>query len=774
MYPTSEKYKQMVYSRDYARHFIPEIVLKVIDIAARDKCSYAANTAAFFSNLSQLIDDVQVGSFNYGTLEDFQFLLDGTKRVMPSKDLGAGQFGFCSELMSGEDGSFYEEPELVCTYTSSITSVGRTLVFDSNYDAVPRDFDIVYISQGLPIKTVEVRNNASYIYTSAEGADGYDKMILRIYAMSRPYRRIHTVEDIPGIYFAYGPDEVVSMNVNMAVDIFMKELITGEVDFEIENAKKTLDILNPEGFEQYLRRRQPVEINLIMVFPDNSKESIPIGKLLLTDWKSNKGSMTASFTARDNTDKLAQSKYIKGMIPAAPVSLKEYAETVLVDAGVEEYEIDTEFMNIYTTAPLPIGSHKELLRLIAQAGQGVVLPTVTGGVHLKYASPLLPATNNFKNAAFESGLDDWQQTGCTLDTTLLLFGKQSVKMSSNSTLQQLVTLGAGHKLYLRMYVYITAPLTSGTAILTVNDAPVTADLVQANIQPNTWTLVSAIVDSAADNTVLFTNKAADINVDCLMLLDLTVTYGVGGEPDKKWCDQNIRFFSTTLSIPRVKGPTPVDTLDYSVLLDSPEIATSEACKSVEVGIYSYVKEAETTNIYDGQRYIAGTDEFTIEFNSPAEECKIEVRSLGEDGEPTSTNTAVLVSSSIYAQAAKLKVTASGNVQILVTGKAVSVESTSYTIDDIMDVNLVPDAKEQVIDNKLITNKTLAEDVAGYAAYWYSRRYNYDFDWRQNPAVQTLDVLTVYDDFNRNNGVLITEQNLDYIDGVLGGSSKGVY
>ena len=74
----------------------------------------------------------------------------------------------------------------------------------------------------------------------------------------------------------------------------------------------------------------------------------------------------------------------------------------------------------------------------------------------------------------------------------------------------------------------------------------------------------------------------------------------------------------------------------------------------------------------------------------------------------------------------------------------------------------------------MTNKTVAEDVAGYAAYWYNRRYEYNFDWRQNPAIQVLDTVTVYDDFNRNNGVTITEQNLDYTDGVLGGSSKGVY
>lgn len=774
MYSTSEKYKEMVYSREYARHFLPEIILKVIDTAARGKCSYAASSTAFCNNFEQLTDDNQNGTFNFGTLEDFQFLLDGTKRLMASKDLSGEQLGFCSEVMSNAAGNFDTPVELVCTYTTSVTTVGRTLVFDKNYDAVPKDFDLIYSSQGSVVKTVEVRGNAAPMVTNAEGVESYDKLTIKIYSMSRPYRRIHMPEDIPGIYFVYGREEVVSMNVNFSIDLFMRDIITGEVDFQIENSKKTLDILNPEGFEQYLRRRQPVEINLVMVFPDNSTETVPIGNLLLTDWKSQKGALTAQFTARDATDKLTQAEYVKGTIPATPATLREYAEAVFKDAGITDYTIDVQFNNIYTSAPLPIGTHKELLRLIAQAGQGIVLPTVGGGVHLKYVSPLLPATNVVKNAAFESDFTDWQQTSCTLDTSQVFYGKQSAKVAKGGTLQQTIPLTAGHKVYCRTYVWLAERLTSGTALFKLNGVAVTADLVSANIQPETWTMISNVLDATASNVMLFDNDAAAINVDGFMLIDLTATYGAGNEPDKKWCDQNIRFFSTTLTIPRVKGPTPVDTLDYSILIDAPEIAVSEACRSVETNIYSYVAEAEESNVYDGQRYIAGTEEFTIKFSKPAKECTLEVKSLDDSGIPTETNTATVVSSTIYAQAAVLKVTASSNVQIIVKGKAVNVESSTYKIDNVADVNLVPDAKEQTIDNRLVTNKTVAEDVAGYAAYWYNRRYEYNFDWRQNPAVQVLDTVTVYDDFNRNNGVTITEQNLDYTDGVLGGSSKGVY
>ena len=61
MIETSEKYKEFVYSQVYARHFLPEIVLKVIDAAAREGSHYEAADQAFMSNLSQLKDENQTG-----------------------------------------------------------------------------------------------------------------------------------------------------------------------------------------------------------------------------------------------------------------------------------------------------------------------------------------------------------------------------------------------------------------------------------------------------------------------------------------------------------------------------------------------------------------------------------------------------------------------------------------------------------------------------------------------------------------------------------------
>ena len=122
----------------------------------------------------------------------------------------------------------------------------------------------------------------------------------------------------------------------------------------------------------------------------------------------------------------------------------------------------------------------------------------------------------------------------------------------------------------------------------------------------------------------------------------------------------------------------------------------------------------------------------------------------------------------------LKVRATGNVQIIVTGKKVTQSTSTYRVDADIEPSLVADAIAKSIDNELITYRAIAENVTSFATYWYGRRYRYDFDWRQNPAVELLDTITVHDDFDRNNGVYITDRELEYNNGVLSGNSKGVY
>lgn len=777
MQPISQAYKDLVYSRDYARQFIMRVLIKLIDVNARTSGVYSSASSSFITDFTQLTNEVEKAA-PYGTLEDNMLNLGGTKTLMPDNTTDMGERGYLSEVMSDAAGNFTEPLDaLIRSYPIQISTVGRTLLFDSNVDSVIKDFDIIYYRTGTEIARSMVRNNMAYTYSDMLGVQQYDKVIIRVYSTTIGYRRVRIVEDIPGVYLNYNDSNIVSLSFTQAIDIFSTELVSGEMDLNIENASKSLDILNPDGLEKFLQRKQVAEVSADMVFPDLTVETVPVCKLFLNDWKSDKGALGISFTFRDALDIVAQDEYIKGTLPATLVNMYDLAEQVLLDAGITDYIIDAALKTIYTTACLPIASHKELIRMIAQASQSVVLPTVSGGIHIKYFSPLIVAYNTITNPCFDTDLTGWTVSLATLDTSAIYTGKQSTKLAVSGLISQTCILMTGHKYLIRSYAYVTTTPSSGIAGIYVNDNLVSVNMVDANLTDGVWTEISAVIDgNGAESSTLTIRNESDvvINIDAMMLVDLTVVYTAGKEPDKDWCAQNIRFFINSASIPRIEDPAAVDTLTYGILFDAPEIKKQSSIKSVETSIYSYTVDTETTEVYKGTRRILGTVTFNVKFTDIAKDCTVTVTSLDDSGNPTATNTATIISSTFYAQAAVLKVTANSDVEVVISGKKVSATASTYKIDSTLDPALVDDAKTLTIDNKLVTYTAVAENITDYAVYWYKRKYLYDFDWRQNPAIELLDTVKVYDDFDRNNNVMLTDRTLDYNDGVISGNSKGVY
>lgn len=788
MIDTSNAYKAFVYNKaPYtmdARHFLPEALVKVIDVAARSAGIYSASSSAFMTDFEQLVDEATQNDVKWGTLEDFQFLFSSDALLMASQAEVLSRTphrGWMSEVMSDAEGNFAGSAcQLICAYPEQVSTVGRVLYFDPAYDFVPTDFDLIYSRTGTEIARDEIRGNESYEVSSLVGVTRYDQLTIRFYKTSKPYRRIRLLEDIPGIYLTYSGSDITSMSVTQSVDIFSEELTVGEIELAIQNVTKSLDILNSEGLEKYLQRRQPIEVKLNLVFPDDSVESVLLGYWELAAWKSNKGALEATFTVRDPIDKLTQGEYIKGTLPANTTTMYDLAVEVLEDAGITNYTVDIELMNIYCRACLPIADHKELLRMIAQASQAVVIPTPEGGIHVKYASPLVYGYNCLEDGAFDDTEETpWALVSAEFTEDYIYTGSHSIKFTSTaSSISQSYTGTAGHVYYARFYALPTETLAglSGVAGFYANNTLVTVNIQAANLTPEMWTLVSGYFVADADTlecSLQSTLPAGVVYIDGMMLIDLTLIYGAGNEPAQDWCDTNIRFIVDTMLVPRAVDPAPVDTLDYSILIDAPEIELRDPVKSVETNIYSYETAAETSEVYKGTRVISGTEEFNVKYNSLAKNCTVTVNAVDDNGDVIEDSTVVLLESTFYSRAATFKVRANCNVQIIVTGNKVTASTSTYKVSSDIAPSLLADAVEKVIDNELITYKVVAEDVTSYAVYWYGRRYLYDFDWRQNPAVELLDTVTVHDDFGNNNGVLLTDRDLDY-NGILSGNSKGVF
>lgn len=772
MINTSAAYKEMAYSRDYARHFVPRVLLKIVDVVASG-VDYSGTSPAFMTNFEQLSDGIFIATHFFGTLEDNSFNLGGGTHIFPDDPALFGQQGFVYETLSDEDGKFGSGVEvLTANYATQISTAGRTIYFNNTYDSVLMDFDVVYYRAGVEIARTQIRNNSSYACLAIQGVKRYDRVTIVAYSTTLPYRRIRILEDIPGIHLFYDELGVISIVLTQNVDVLCNELYTGEIDIEVKNDNNALDI-----FADFIKRKQPIDVSIDMIFPDGSREAVQIGSFVLYSSRSNIGALSFSFVARDVLDKLSQAEYIKGALPVTTFTLYELAEEVLQDAGITDYTLDPELLYQTTTACLPIALHKELLRLIAQAGQCVVLPTNTGGIHVKYFSPLLEASNMLSNPCFNSDFTDWTVVGAQLSSGQVFAGKQSAIINGPSSIAQNITLEAGNKYFICCYINPSEPITSGTAGIYLGTTLISANIGEANLVAESWSLFATIyVASASWVTQLGVKNIDTISFACdaLMCINLSDLYGYGNEPDQEWCENNFHFFIESALVPRAVGPVPQDAFDLYVLEDFPEIRTLDAVKAVETAIYTYKPDTVTSEIYNATRDINGTEQFDIKFSYAASNCTVQVISVDAAGVPTAVNTATLVSSDIYAQAATLKVTANSKVQITVTGYRVNTEETVYRLDGSQDSRLIPDALIKQINNKLVTQRRMAEDISAYAVYWYNKSLEYSFNWRQNPAAENLDSVVVYDALERNNTVLLTERDLRYIDGVIEGSSKGIY
>ena len=604
MQPVTNLYKEFVYSTTMARHFLPEAIVRVIDIFAKQNAAYTVSSMMPFSSRAQLLDDVFSYAPRYGTCEYRQNLLDGKTQYISESNTTegsvTGQIGVLSTAMSYSDGTLAEPFVLTCTYSETVSTVGRTIFFNDAEQGYPVDFTLVYYLDATVLKTVQVTGHTGFMYSDLDGVTNYNKIIITFTKMSQKDARVKIIEDVAGVYLQYLDDGVISISYAVTVDIFSKELLTSEADLVVKNTDKLLDALNTVGIEAYLRNRQPIDLNLYMVYPAGNTERIQLGTLYLTGWDTDSKSLSASFTARDALEIAFQDEYYKGMYYETPTSYYDILSDVLQDSGIFDYVIDETLRNIYTYGIVPIANHKEIMRLIAQATQSVVLPTLNGGVKIKY-------------------------------------------------------IGV----------------------------------------PTEWY-------------------------------------------------------------------TSVDMLDYAILYDPPIIKSKTLAKSVTSKIYTYTPAATTSEVYKETRTIAGTETFVVKYTKPAKGCVASV-SVG-----------TLVSAEYYTNAAVLTVTFTGDVVVTITGYAIEKTTADHIINNTIDTNLAVDAEKVEIDNELITTAGVAANVATYAAYWRARSKEYTFDWRENPALELLDPITVHDDFSNDNTTVLVEQRLDYTSGTLEGSSKTIY
>jgi hypothetical protein len=206
-----------------------------------------------------------------------------------------------------------------------------------------------------------------------------------------------------------------------------------------------------------------------------------------------------------------------------------------------------------------------------------------------------------------------------------------------------------------------------------------------------------------------------------------------------------------VQIQQLAGSSSGETIDFDNSFKAPKITLDKIIKQYDVNLYNYTTAAGTTDIYKGTVYINGTSTVWITYDEPAEEADatVNVGSIGAEA--------------YYTNACQLTITSTGDTEITVTGKVITISTTPISVageDNGGTVN---------IDSPIITDSQVATDVATWAKTELQKRQIFECDWRTDPALELTDLVDIENQFTTFTDSRILSQEFKY-NGALKGKT----
>ena len=229
------------------------ILYKDVAPGADEDASVSTQSASEFSDPQKLVTGVTTGPGI--TCELNQWVLNGEHRYISNLDIA-----FWSNDLSGDNCTFENHPMIEIDFDEQYSSVGLTLVFDTETGEYCTSVNIKWY-QGQTLKANKDFTPDATTYFFQQQVESYDRIVITLNATSLPYRRAKINQIIFGIYRYFGMSEMRSASIVNEMSLLGTEL-------PISTMKFTLDSKNNVDFMFQLK--QPVEVrnnnNLLGVY----------------------------------------------------------------------------------------------------------------------------------------------------------------------------------------------------------------------------------------------------------------------------------------------------------------------------------------------------------------------------------------------------------------------------------------------------------------------------------------------------------------------------
>lgn len=725
MQKVSKAYKESMKSSLRERAYIM-ISFGLVNQEAQAKATADNGSYAYYSNKDNIFGE-HIDDTVYATLEEEFTKVDGSMFFLPRATEGGRYYdtGIVSDKLVSE-----VRCEVVISLNTIATDFkGLTINFGENY---PVDFDIV----GSTGQTIEFRGNTKSKWSTEEVLENTTYIKLVFYKMKNPQSRLRIYSIMFGYGLVYYNDSVMSSALDSYVSPIGADVPQFDFSVTLKNYDHYFNVDNPNSAINYLETGQEMDIMYGYQTPGSDTiEWIQGNHLWCSEWESDDN--TATIRCQDifrNMD----GEYVKGLYSAAGKSYYALAEEILKDAGISEYYIDPRLKKLYSNNPIPRVKYKEALQIIANAGRCVLTQSRDGKVQIK--SNFMPsasiATNGeetYSNAAnvltdtpkveYATLAGNYTPTDGTMfflprnGKAALTTGYVSKEISgANGTFTKnpvvTITMEAIRAYYGLKLVFGTA-LPAAFTIRTykggepVNEYPVEKDEI------NTTSIILRDFDDFDVMKIEFTKTAEPYNRIVL------------------------NYFSLS------------DVVDFTMnrrdMTSSPKAIKQELIKEVIVPCYTYQENNREENlVYEDIDVVAGEVE-TYYIQDPSYGYKVKLDEI--EGKAT------VVAWSNYFVTIKFNVT--GSFKLEVQGYRYKI------VEKYATVSLNARGKTVKWKNPLISNTTMANELAAWLADYYTAGIEYEYDTRGNPELDATDIVYQENEFHDGMRVNIYRHTVNF-------------
>lgn len=725
MQKVSKAYKESMKSSLRERAYIM-LSFGLVNQEAQAKARIAPGDFAYFSNAANLFSE-KSAEMVYATLEEDFTKVDGSMLFLPRRN--SSDTYYDTGLVGGKLVSQAQYELTINLNTGATDFKGITINFGENY---PVDFDMVSSSG----QTIEIRDNTLAEFTSEEVLENTTYVKLVFYRMKNPQSRLRIYSIRFGYGLVYYNDSVMSSSLDSYISPIGADVPQIDFSVQLKNYDHYFNVDNPKSAINFLETGQEMEIFYGYQLPDSEEiEWVRGNHLLCSEWESD--DYTATIRCQDifrNMD----SEYYKGTYTSAGRSYFDLAKEILTDAGLSDYYIDPRLKKLYTKNPLPRVQHKEALQIIANACRCVLSQTRFGSVQIK-------SSFNPEAAASSNGETAYSQVGNILN--------DSVKDEYASLAGNYTVANGG--------MYFLPRNVSGNVL---NTGYVSSAISDENGEFGTNPVVTIVQEAACMyygvKFVFGHALPAAITIRTYNNGSLVEEYEVEDEITKTlvilhdfddFDTMKIEFTKTAEPHNRIVlnhfsfGDVTDFTMTRTDMTSSPKAIKQELIKEVIVPCYSYQNGTLEESLVSEEIEVVNGQVETFFIGEPS----YNFRATLDKG---SSGVSIVASGNYYVT---LKFSKTGTFRLEVFGYRYKIVER-YAIK-----TLHSRGKTIKWENPLISDMTMATDLAEWLGEYYTAGIEYEYNTRGNPEIDANDIVYQENEFHKDMKVTIYRQTLNF-------------